>query len=442
MLVHHGETYRGATSTVATFPEELVRLTRASDGAPVRTETDDGVYLAVGVPLGRDNVFLELFPRADLVETLRALWLSLLLSAVVTALVGVAAGRVVARRLLRPVEEVTAAAAAIAGGNLDARLDPHADTDLAELAASFNQTALSLQRRVQADARFAGDVSHELRTPLTTMINSMEALRNRRHLLPPEAREPLDLLDHELTRFRHLVIDLLEVSRDDSGDQGVREPVRAADLVRRAADAAAGRAVTSVAPAAEHLEIEADRRRLAQVVTNLVTNAELHGGGCTAVGVDVVGGDVRGDGGRRRPGSARRRAGSGSSSASPARPVRTRAGSASGWPSWRSTSRGTAGPPPWRTVRGVVRGSPCGSPDPRGVPRRPPWGRSAARDGREGGRAPQHDDHRGRGEQQRRGQEHHARPAGSGSRPRCRGCRRPRSRRSRRRGRRRRPDRC
>ena len=238
------------------------------------------------------DVFLELFPRADLVRTLRALWLSLLVSAAITTLIGVVAGRVVARRLLRPVEEVTAAAAAIAQGDLDARLDPGADPDLAELAASFNQTARSLQHRVQADARFAGDVSHELRTPLTTMVNAMESLKNRRRVLPATALEPLDLLDHELERFRQLVIDLLEISRADSGDEEVREPVRVAELVRHAADAAAGRPVTSVAPAAEHLEVAADRRRLAQVVANLVTNAELHGGGCTRVCVEATGRDV------------------------------------------------------------------------------------------------------------------------------------------------------
>lgn len=292
LLVLDGERYRGTTTTDATFPQDLVRRTGSGGSAAVHEESHAGTYLAVGIPMGEGDVFLELFPRADLVRTLRALWLSLLVSAVATTLLGMVAGRVVARRLIRPVEEVTAAAAAIAQGDLDARLDPGADTDLAELAASFNQTARSLQNRVRADARFAGDVSHELRTPLTTMVNAMESLKHRRRLLPAAAREPLDLLDHELERFRQLVIDLLEISRADSGDEEVAEPVRVSDLVRRAADAAAGRPVTFVEPDAEHLEVEADRRRLAQVVTNLVTNAELHGGGCTSVRVEAAGRDV------------------------------------------------------------------------------------------------------------------------------------------------------
>ena len=99
-------------------------------------------------------------------------------------------------------------------------------------------------------------------------------------------REPVDLLADELERFRALVVDLLEISRDDAGDQVVRETVRVGDLVRRAADAAAGRVVTTVDPAVAALTMEVDKRRLERVVANLVGNAETHGGGCTAVRVE------------------------------------------------------------------------------------------------------------------------------------------------------------
>jgi signal transduction histidine kinase len=174
-------------------------------------------------------------------------------------------------------------AAAVASGQLNARLDGAGDPDLDELASSFNRTVEDLQRHVVADARFAVDVSHELRTPMTTMLNSMQVIQNRRDQLPESVREPVDLLSDELERFRALVVDLLEISRHDAGDQVVRETVRVADLVRRAADAAAGRAVTTVDPAARAVSMEVDKRRLERVVANLVGNAETHGGGCTGV---------------------------------------------------------------------------------------------------------------------------------------------------------------
>ena len=97
------------------------------------------------------------------------------------------------------------------------------------------------------------------------------------------------MLGDDLDRFRRLVIDLLEISRDDGGDQGSREIVRIADLVRAAANATAGREVTTVAPEAEGLTLQADKRRLERVIANLVENAEDHAGGCKGVGVEAGG---------------------------------------------------------------------------------------------------------------------------------------------------------
>jgi signal transduction histidine kinase len=117
------------------------------------------------------------------------------------------------------------------------------------------------------------------------MLNSMQVIKHREDQLPGSVREPVDLLATELERFRQLVVDLLDISRHDAGDQVVAEEVCVADLVRRAADSAAGRAVTTVEPDAATTTLKVDKRRIERVVANLVGNAETHGRGCTAVRV-------------------------------------------------------------------------------------------------------------------------------------------------------------
>ena len=191
-------------------------------------------------------------------------------------------GSVAARAVspLRPLAELGSVAAAVAEGHLDARLQTGNDPDLGPLGASFNQAVAELEHRVEADSRFAVDVSHELRTPLTTMLNSMQVIKNREASLPDSVREPLDLLAEELERFRRLVVDLLEMARHDAGQGLVLEEVNLAELVRAAADQAAGRPVTE--PAGP-LTMSVDKRRLERVVANLVSNAESHGGGVVAV---------------------------------------------------------------------------------------------------------------------------------------------------------------
>jgi signal transduction histidine kinase len=121
------------------------------------------------------------------------------------------------------------------------------------------------------------------------MLNSMQVIQNRRDQLPESVREPVDLLSEELARFRSLVVELLEISRHDAGDEVVRETVLVGDLVRHAADAAAGREVTTVDPDVDTLVMELDKRRLERVVANLVDNAQTHGGGCIGVHVSRVG---------------------------------------------------------------------------------------------------------------------------------------------------------
>ena len=218
--------------------------------ATQRIRVDGTLHLAVGLPLdgGRGSYF-EIYSLDEMQRTARALSLGLVAAAVVTVLIGLGVGRFASRLALRPLTELNRVAADVAAGQLSARLDADGDPDLEELAGSFNRTVEDLQRHVVADARFAVDVSHELRTPMTTMLNSMQVIQNRRDQLPESVREPVDLLADELERFRALVVDLLEISRHDAGDQVVRETVRVGDLVRRAADAAAGRVVTSVDPA-------------------------------------------------------------------------------------------------------------------------------------------------------------------------------------------------
>jgi signal transduction histidine kinase len=125
------------------------------------------------------------------------------------------------------------------------------------------------------------------------MLNSMQVIKNREDRLPPELREPLELLAGDLERFRALVVDLLEISRHDAGEQLVLAAAAIGQLVRLAADTAAGRPLTTVDDSAAHVTLSVDKRRLERAIVNLVNNAEAHGGGCVAVTVCLADHEVR-----------------------------------------------------------------------------------------------------------------------------------------------------
>ncbi len=296
LLVDGGE---WSTTSLRIGQEELPEALRTAVGAGTpsrqRIAVDGEPYLAVGVPLaGLDDAYFEVFPLRELDSTFRVLGVVLTLSVLAVAPVSAAVGWWVTRSALRPLDRISAAAAAIAAGDLGARIDPHDDPSLAPIAGSFNATAAALEHRVRADARFASDVSHELRSPLTTMLNAAALVAAHADDLPPDGREALALLRSEVGDFERLVADLLEISRTDAGNTDlVLEDVRPAALARQALArraAAGGAAVDlTVRGDAADVVVRADKRRLERVLRNLIDNADGHGGGLAAVTVERSG---------------------------------------------------------------------------------------------------------------------------------------------------------
>jgi two-component system, OmpR family, sensor histidine kinase MtrB len=275
----------------ADMPSALLAAAARGDTARQRIRVGGTPVVAVAVQLPRTGVsYVEVFPLRDLDRTFRFISLMLLGGVLATALLGATMGWWASRRALRPLTELTAAAARIAHGDLSTRLPLRDDKDLGPIAAAFNETAGDLQARVARDARFASDVSHELRSPVTTMAAAMEVLVRRRDEASPAARHAIDLLDTDLRRFRRLVGDLLEISRVDQG--AFRLSAERLDLRELTVNVVARSSPLAV-EATGPVPVLGDRRRLEQVVSNLVENAEAHGRGLLRVGVSRVDGCAR-----------------------------------------------------------------------------------------------------------------------------------------------------
>jgi two-component system, OmpR family, sensor histidine kinase MtrB len=281
----------GGTATdnidVADMPPALIAAADRGDIARQRLRVGGAPLVAVAMQLPDSRAtYVEVFPLRDLDRIFRFVSLMLLGGVLASGLLGGSIGWWASRRVLRPLTELTAAAARIAHGDLSTRLPERDDKDLGPIAAAFNETAGDLQERVARDARFASDVSHELRSPVTTMAAAMEVLVRRRDEASPAARHAIDLLDADLRRFRRLVGDLLEISRVDQGAFRLSaERLDLAELARYvvARSSTGDRAVPVEAP--RPIPVLGDRRRLEQVVSNLVDNAEGHGRGLVRVAV-------------------------------------------------------------------------------------------------------------------------------------------------------------
>ena len=194
--------------------------------------------------------------------------------------------------VLRPVRRLRDTARRLSAGDLDARAVPRGADELADLTATLNEMAESVQssmaamRRMQADARrFAADASHELRTPLSTLTAVMEVLAAASDEMDGDARESAQLAIAETHRLVRLAEDLMEVSRFDAGTARLRtEDVEVGAAVRACLRTRAWTDRVSVSVPGQ-VWLRGDRRRLDVIVANLIGNALRHG--APPVRVDV-----------------------------------------------------------------------------------------------------------------------------------------------------------
>jgi signal transduction histidine kinase/ActR/RegA family two-component response regulator/HPt (histidine-containing phosphotransfer) domain-containing protein len=176
------------------------------------------------------------------------------------------------------------------------------DYVLTESARRASREAqLEAERLNLAKSGFLSRVSHELRTPLNAILGFGQLLE--RDELDQSQRETLDQM---LAGGRHLlaiVDDLLDLSRIEAGELRLSlEPVQVADAVAEAKALmghAAGEAVVGLRqrPVNVDLYVRADRKRLLQVLLNLISNAVKynHRGGNVVIGVAQTSAGVRFD---------------------------------------------------------------------------------------------------------------------------------------------------
>jgi heavy metal sensor kinase len=191
--------------------------------------------------------------------------------------VGLAGGWLISARILRPVAAISATASAISATNLAERIDPAAvDRELAELARVLNAMFERLEAAFARQARFTADASHELRTPLA-VIRSHAELALSRPRTAAEYRETVTTCLQASGRMTALVDGLLTLARADAGKLDLRrEPVDLKAVVEESValfgPLAEGKAV-SVSANLVPVAVTGDPVRLAQVVTNLLSNA-------------------------------------------------------------------------------------------------------------------------------------------------------------------------
>lgn len=185
-----------------------------------------------------------------------------------------------------PVRQAAAAAESLAHGNLAVRLGVTSHDEIGVLQQSLNDMAESLIGQIkQLEAmttmqkQFVSDVSHELRTPITTIRMAADRLMRMNDQFDPATRRTVVLLDDQITRFQDLLLDLLEISRNDAGKSQINAAKvnvcdSAHDMIMTLSQLAEANDVDiSVSIPDKPIMLYADSTRLDRILKNVLSNA-------------------------------------------------------------------------------------------------------------------------------------------------------------------------
>jgi len=180
-------------------------------------------------------------------------------------------------QILSPLRRLTRATELIARGALPKEVKLKSRDEFGQLGGSFNQMIENLRRSEAARRTMTADIAHELRTPVTIIQGTLEAILDGVY-------EPSDAtiapIYEETLHLGRLIDDLRDLALAEAGELRLeKEPVDLEGLIRQVTDALVSSpddAPALVVSAEDSIPVlDADPKRLRQVIANLLSNA-LH----------------------------------------------------------------------------------------------------------------------------------------------------------------------
>ncbi|PRZ43124.1 signal transduction histidine kinase [Antricoccus suffuscus] len=271
-------------------------------GSPhINAHEDDPVVTSVGFLSGGKAYAVNVMAEIDVQkQSVRTVGLYLLVGIPVLLLVVGWLTWLLVGRALHEVERIREQVDGVRRSRLSQRIDvpPTAD-EIARLATTMNAMLTRLEESDAAQRRFASDASHELRSPLATLNATLEiAIADE---TGDTWRDMQPVLLGQTGRMKSLVDDLLTLAKADDHQVHLRRTEQDLDdLIENEARAVGGGSSKQFVVRAEPIRVVCDGARIAQVLRNLLDNAERHANSRIWVSCRVEGGiatvDVDNDG--------------------------------------------------------------------------------------------------------------------------------------------------
>jgi two-component system heavy metal sensor histidine kinase CusS len=268
-----------------------------ADGRPFRLAATRANSGSDGSTVFVVQVGLDQSPEEELLAEYRRRLAVALTVALVACTAG---GYLIARRGVRPLTTITAAAGRVRPTALVERIDAAGlPAELHALARTFNGMLDRLEDSFGRLARFSADIAHELRTPVNNLRGGVEVALSKLRT-PDEYRDVLGSSLDDCDRLSRSIDGLLFLARaEHPATQIHREAVELGGELRAVRDfyeaAAADAGVRLMVAVDGRVEARLDRSLFQRAVGNLIANAIAHtpAGGSVSLTAIAKDGEIR-----------------------------------------------------------------------------------------------------------------------------------------------------
>ncbi len=241
--------------------------------------------LVVGLPVIQNNTLtaavIMTIPVASLKETVDTLKEQFVIISLILISVSAILSYGFSRYFTKPILEINKAAKTMAAGNLSIRVAVSSKDELGVLSSTINHLSFQLQKIEQLRKELIANVSHEFKTPLSLIKGYAETIRDVSYKNEEKRNKQLNIIIEESDRLNNIINDILDLSQIQSEyyklerlDFNIAETIES--VVNRLQYHGERKKIIFDLSSIDNAVVNADERRIEQVIYNLVNNAINH----------------------------------------------------------------------------------------------------------------------------------------------------------------------
>lgn len=250
-----------------------------SQGYEVEDQTVNSKVLLYGIKL-EPNKYA--FIQASLVpveSTVKILKQQLMIVSIVVCVLSLLVAIFISKRISKPIEQINENAKKLSKGEYDVTFNEKSTiNEINELNETLNYTSRELAKTENLRRELMSNVSHDLKTPLTMIKAYAEMVRDLTYKDKKKREENLNVIIHETDRLNLLVNDILDLSKYQSNtikleysEFDINELI--IDIVKRYEIYELKDGYDISYKSEKEKNVIADRKRIEQVLYNLINNA-------------------------------------------------------------------------------------------------------------------------------------------------------------------------